>query len=165
MPINLSTILGGLQSGTSVSASGTAVDFTGIPATAKQITVLVNGVSTNGSSNLQVQIGSGSPTTSGYSGYSVRFAAASNSYSALSGGFLLENANTATSAQTGQLVISLLSGNLWVCSGIVGSVAGANEGAVLFGSVTLAGTLDRVRLTTVNGTDTFDAGSINIIYQ
>jgi hypothetical protein len=33
------------------------------------------------------------------------------------------------------------------------------------GSKTLSGTLDRVRITTVNGTDTFDAGSINILYE
>jgi hypothetical protein len=31
--------------------------------------------------------------------------------------------------------------------------------------VSLSGTLDRIRLTTVNGSDTFDAGSINIIYE
>ena len=33
------------------------------------------------------------------------------------------------------------------------------------GSISLAGTLDRVRITTVNGTDTFDAGTINIRYE
>ena len=33
------------------------------------------------------------------------------------------------------------------------------------GRVTLSGALDRVRVTTVNGTDTFDAGSINILYE
>ena len=33
------------------------------------------------------------------------------------------------------------------------------------GSVTLSGALDRVVLTTVGGTDTFDAGSVNIIYE
>jgi hypothetical protein len=33
------------------------------------------------------------------------------------------------------------------------------------GSVTLSATLDRIRITTVNGTDTFDAGSINIAYE
>jgi hypothetical protein len=33
------------------------------------------------------------------------------------------------------------------------------------GFVPLSGTLDRVRITTANGTDTFDAGSINILYE
>ena len=32
-------------------------------------------------------------------------------------------------------------------------------------TVTLSATLDSVRITTVNGTDTFDAGSINILYE
>jgi hypothetical protein len=43
--------------------------------------------------------------------------------------------------------------------------AGANSAASSAGAVTLSGTLDRVRITTVNGTDTFDAGSINILYE
>ena len=33
------------------------------------------------------------------------------------------------------------------------------------GNVTLGGALDRIRVTTVNGTDLFDAGSINIMYE
>ena len=37
--------------------------------------------------------------------------------------------------------------------------------ASVTGAVSLSGTLDRIRLTTVNGTDTFDAGSVNIMYE
>lgn len=33
------------------------------------------------------------------------------------------------------------------------------------GDLLLSGTLDRVRITTANGTDTFDAGTINILYE
>jgi len=33
------------------------------------------------------------------------------------------------------------------------------------GSVSLAGALDIVRITTVNGTDAFDAGAINVMYE
>jgi len=33
------------------------------------------------------------------------------------------------------------------------------------GTKTISGVLDRIRLTTVNGTDTFDAGSVNILYE
>jgi hypothetical protein len=32
-------------------------------------------------------------------------------------------------------------------------------------ALALGGVLDRVRLTTVNGTDTFDAGTVNILYE
>ena len=56
-----------IVSGTAVaSTSGTSIDFTGIPSWVKRITVMLNGVSTSGTSIVQVQIGSGSPTTSGY---------------------------------------------------------------------------------------------------
>ena len=68
-----------LTSGTAqASTSGTAIDFTGIPSWAKRITVMFNGVSTNGTSNPQIQLGSGSPTTSGYTGYNARQGAAVN---------------------------------------------------------------------------------------
>ena len=33
------------------------------------------------------------------------------------------------------------------------------------GTITLSGALDRVRITSSNGTDTFDAGSINIMWE
>ena len=33
------------------------------------------------------------------------------------------------------------------------------------GTIALGGTLDRVRITTVNGTDAFDAGTLNVLYQ
>jgi hypothetical protein len=97
-----------LVSGTSVaSTSGTSIDFTGMPSWVKRVTVMFDGVSTNGTSNLRIQTGAGSVTTSGY----------------------------------------------------LGSSAGMSSN-VGFSSV-----LDRVRITTVNGTDTFDAGSINILYE
>lgn len=47
---------------------------------------------------------------------------------------------------------------------IAASGAPLNVGSMA-GSITLPGTLDRIRITTVNGTDTFDAGSVNIMYE
>lgn len=56
-----------LTQGTSqASTSGTAIDFTGIPSWVKRITVMFSGVSTNGTSVPQIQVGAGSVTTSGY---------------------------------------------------------------------------------------------------
>jgi hypothetical protein len=52
-----------------------------------------------------------------------------------------------------------------VCTGMTTNSGSANESAVVSGSIALSGTLDRVRITTVNGTDTFDAGTINILYE
>jgi hypothetical protein len=155
-----------LVSGTSqASTSGTSIDFTSIPSWVKRITVMFNGVSTNGTSNPQVQLGAGSPTTSGYTGYNARQAAASNAYVANSAGFLLGESVTAAISLTGHLIITLISGNTWICSGITTNAIAANNTSTITGAIALAGTLDRVRITTVGGTDTFDAGSINILYE
>jgi hypothetical protein len=159
------TIQGGaITSGTSqASTSGTSIDFTGIPSWVKRITVVFSGVSTTGTSNPILQTGSGSVITTGYSGTSMRGAAAGTSYVANSTGFNLANNPTATSGITGHLVLNLLTGNTYVCAGVL--IAGTNEGQIVTGAIALSGVLDRVRITTVGGTDTFDAGSINILYE
>jgi hypothetical protein len=154
-----------LISDTAKSATGTAVDFTGIPSWVRRITVQFAGVSTNGVSQTQIQIGSGSFTTSGYASSAIL---ASNA-AAITGqnsttGFLLLGTTAATVVSHGAAVLSLVSGNTWVLS----SVLGRNDsGAANYagGSVTISGVLDRVRVTTFNGTDTFDAGTINIMYE
>lgn len=154
-------INGALVSGTAVaSTSGTSIDFTGIPSWVRRITVMFSGVSTNGSSNMQIQIGSGSFTTSGY-GSSVTAAASSTSVTT---GFGITFTNAATDISHGICIITNLTGNTWCESSVIGVPTGVrtNIGA---GSIALGGTLDRVRITTVNGTDTFDAGTINILYE
>jgi hypothetical protein len=156
------TGVGVLTSGTAVaSTSGTSIDFTGIPSWVKRITVMFNGVSTNGTSNYQLQIGAGSVTTSGYLSTCSSSASTSNSTT----GFLVCNNLNASTNQSGISVIATLGSNIWVQSSTCGANAGANSQTVANGNITLGGTLDRVRITTVNGTDTFDAGSINILYE
>jgi hypothetical protein len=152
---------GVITSGTAVTASGTQVNFTGIPSWVKRITVMFNAVSTNGSSTYVLQIGSGSVTTSGYASV----ASAGAATSVYTSGFLVCNNLSAASFQSGIFVISTLGSNVWVCSGSCGSNAAANVQTIANGNITLGGVLDRIRITTVNGTDTFDAGSINILYE
>ena len=160
---NSGAVYDGIQRGTAVTASGTSVDFTGIPSWVKRITVMFNGVSTNGTSLYQVQLGdSGGVETTGYlSGAMV----ASVSASSTTG--LLANALTvAADASYGNMIICLIdsSTNNWVASGSLSNI-GTTRTAVIGGSKALSATLDRIRITTVNGTDTFDAGSINILYE
>jgi hypothetical protein len=152
-----------IVSGTAVaSTSGTAIDFTGIPSWVKRITVMFNGVSTTGTSNFQIQIGSGSvDTTSTYSG-SLSFLAGTVVSTAYTTGFLVVSP-LAASLMSGASSLTLVSGNIWAFSSTVARSDGAT--GVAGGSKSLSGTLDRVRITTVNGTDTFDAGSINILYE
>jgi hypothetical protein len=57
-----------------------------------------------------------------------------------------------------------MGGNTWTLQGMASESANT---ALIFvaGAKSLAGTLDRVRITTVNGTDVFDVGAINILYE
>ena len=147
------------------STSGTAIDFTGIPSWVKKITVMFNGVSTSGTSVVVIQIGSGSFVSTGYTGSSANLTDAAVASVGIRGaGFGVDNAVTASAVRHGTAVITSFGGNLWVCNACAGRSDATGIG-VGSGSITLSGTLDRVRITTVNGTDTFDAGSINILYE
>jgi hypothetical protein len=156
---------GAFVAGTAVaSTSGTSIDFTSIPSWVKRITVMLNGVSTNGSSNKMLQIG----TTSGFeiSGYAGTTGNGGGGASVSSTGFNLDQSLSASFASVGTATISLVESNNWVFSCSIGYSAGTSTAVAIGGGIkTLAGTLDRVRITTVNGTDTFDAGSINILYE
>ena len=157
------TGVGVLTSGTAqASTSGTSIDFTSIPSWVKRITVMFSGVSTNGTSNPLIQLGAGSVTTTGYLGASSALytTAATTNYTT---GFGL-NDTGASNVVHGSMVITYLGSNNWVANGVFGFSNGAQT-SVTGGGITLSGALDRVRITTVNGTDTFDAGSINILYE
>jgi len=147
------------------STSGTAIDFTGIPSWVKKVTVMFSGVSASGTSSYLVQIGSGSITSSGYNSCAAgSIDAASPAVAASTAGYLIV-ADTASDVKNGHMVITLMGSNLYVSSHTLGGDSTRNVVWWGGGSVTLGGTLDRIRITTVNGTDTFDAGSINIMYE
>jgi hypothetical protein len=172
LPVGTGTVVANnvnsaIVSGTSVSASSTSVDFTGIPSWVKRITVMFNGVSTNGSSIVQIQIGSSSGIVStGYFGL-VSVATSANTFIEISTGIPIQpvQASAASYSYVGNVVFTNISGNIWTANGNMGSTTYGCASSI--GGVTpaLAGVLDRVRITTVNGTDTFDAGSINILYE
>lgn len=154
------TGVGVLTSATAVaSTSGTSIDFTSIPSWVKRITVMLSGVSTNGGSNMQIQIGAGSVDTTGY--LSTCFDSA---FASATTGFLISASVGAGNTRSGICTICLVGSNAWVEAGVVGRTDTAN-GGYNSGNKTLSGTLDRVRITTVGGTDTFDAGTINILYE
>jgi hypothetical protein len=156
--------LGGMQviSGTAqATTSGTFKDFTGIPSWVKRITVMFNGVSTNGASNLLLQIGdSGGIENAGYTSTAQTDGGGSGVFTS---GFAVVYATAAATLNSGIIQISLITGTTWVASGVVGN-AGGNVSA-MYGNKALSDVLDRVRITTVNGTDTFDAGTVNILYE
>ena len=161
-------IQGTITSGTAVaSTSGTSIDFTNIPSWVKRVTINFVGVSTTGTSPPQIQIGAGSVTTTGYLGSnSIVTNTTVGSVLFTSGFGIGVNATNyaATVVVHGTIVLALQTGNTWACAGSVGRSDVAST-YLTNGSIALGGTLDRVRITTVNGTDTFDAGSINILYE
>lgn len=153
-------------SATAVSASGTSVDFTSIPSWAKRVTVSFSGLSTSGASLAILQIGdSGGVETTGYIGsVSGSANAVSPAAANFSSGFALTTSNAAASVMSGTVVLTLIGSNTWAASVAVGfsNVVFAISGA---GSKALSGTLDRVRITTAGGVDTFDAGTVNVLYE
>jgi hypothetical protein len=152
-----------LVSATAVTASGTSVDFTGIPSWAKRITVMLSGVSTSGTSIIQIQLGDAGGVEN--TGYLAQTWSAGVNTAVITSGVYLSTGNVATHIWLAQVVISNISANSWVMSGISNITNAANVGIQLLGSKTLSDVLTQVRITTVNGTDTFDAGSINIMYE
>jgi len=151
--------------GTAVaSTSGTAIDFTGIPSWAKRITIVFFGVSTNGASPIQIQIGSGSIDASGYVGNNSAIAPASVATTSLSSGIPVNTVSTAAATYHGMVTLTTMGSNIWAANGVVGR-SDASYNYVASGTKSLSGALDRIRVTTVNGIDTFDAGSINILYD
>lgn len=161
--INSGAVLG-ITSGTAVaSTSGTSIDFTSLPAWVKRITVMFNGVSLSASATPLIQLGtSGGIQATSYVG---TLWTSNTTNTALSTGFLLLSAAGAGVTIEAVVTICLLNPatGLWVASGNIGR-SDAGTAAVLAGSKTLSGTLDRIRITSTS-TDTFDAGTINILYE
>jgi hypothetical protein len=154
-----------IVSSTSVaSTSGTSIDFTSIPSWVKRITVMLSGVSTTGTSNLLIQAGNGSVETSGYAGSVDTWASAVGVSSWNGAGFQLTLTVTAANILNGTAVMTLLGSNIWSFTFTGGSsnAAGLHLSA---GTKTFTGAIDKVRITTVSGTPTFDAGNINILYE
>ena len=155
-----------ITSGTSqASTSGTSIDFTGIPSWVKKITVMFNGVSSNGSSAKLIQLGtSGGVQTTSYNSAS-GYMGASSAFSSFTTGIGI-NSIGAPNIIHGSIIFSLqnTSDNVWVAQGVV-ALTDAAFNLVTAGSKTLSALLTTIRITTVNGTDTFDAGSINILYE
>jgi hypothetical protein len=171
LPVGTGTIVANnvnsaIVSGTAVaSTSGTSIDFTSIPSWVKRITVMFNGVSTSGTSLKQIQIGdSGGIETTGYLGTSVQLTDGSSVNAALiTTGYGIRSA-IAADVLNGSIIISNVTGNVWAVQGTLTDSSRA-AGYLVAGAKTLSDILDRVRITTVNGTDTFDAGSLNILYE
>lgn len=150
-----------LASGTAVALSGTSTDITGIPSWAKRVTCIIDAASTNGADGYLVQIGdSGGVETTGYESGASTGTSASSSIS----GFIIGMNQGAVGKYNGHFVLTKTSGDKWIGSGGTINSGGAvsSQGS---GNKTLSSTLDRVRLTTTGGTNTFDNGTFNAFWE
>ncbi len=158
---------GQLKSGTAVaSTSGTSIDFTSIPSWVTRITIMFDSVSLNSNSSaFLIQIGDGSVNTTGYTSSGYLQATSGGNGANSTAGFIIFT-DTATYSFSGTLTINRIQSNTFISSHTMGSGA-ALTGLTVWGGgrKALSGNLDRVRITTVTGTATFDAGTINILYE
>lgn len=148
-----------------LTTSGTAKDFTSIPAGVKRITIAISGQQSNGTSLPIIQIGdSGGIETSGYNGCTsgITNAAATAAFQNNTG-FALATSKISTNGLRGVATLMALDNNTWVCSW-VGAYADDDVQFNCAANKDLSGTLDRVRITTVSA-DTFTAGAVNIFYE
>jgi hypothetical protein len=147
------------------TTSGLSIDFTGIPSWVKRITVMLLTVSTNGTSGVQIQLGdSGGVETTGYQTSGTAITGLNTcGISTFTSGFVMLG-SLAGASRSGAIVFTNIATNYWIGIGNIDEQGGAQAGYTQ-GYKELSATLDRIRLTTVNGTDAFDAGLVNIIYE
>jgi hypothetical protein len=164
--VNVTGTLAPIVSGTVQTASSTSVDFTSIPSWVKRITVMINGLSTNGTSDPLIQLGdSGGIENTGYVAGAAVMTGSSAGFSSTAG-FPISGSWSAAVVFSGIITLALhdAATNTWTASVVGGrtDASGAFSGG---GYKALSATLDRVRITTVGGANTFDAGTINILYE
>ena len=165
--INNGAVLG-ITSGTAVaSTSGTSIDFTSIPSWVKRITVMFQNVGMNASSQPLIRLGvSGTPETTGYTSMA-SFVTTTNNVTrgaTATSGFAYNYQGSTNGVYSGSVTLSSFGSNIWTCSGSVVDIPNLGNSSVS-GVKSLAGTLNMIRITTVNGTDAFNAGSVNIMYE
>jgi len=153
--------------GTAVaSTSGTSISFTSIPSWVKRITLMLQGVQRSGSSIPVFQLGtSGGFVTTGYLGASGAITGSPGGANPTNG--FTVNSSNAADVFHGQIIIENLTGNTWTAFSFVTPSNGYNVflGAGSITAANLGGVLTQVRITMTNGTDTFTAGNINLLWE
>jgi len=146
------------------SATGSSLDFPSIPSWVERITITLDGISFAATGVAVLRLGvSNTLVTTGYAASRTGFTTApAIVVTSITDGVASFNATSAAALITGQIVLTNLTGNQWVATGQVFRTTD-NVYMTTVGSITLAGAL--TNLSVVATTSTFDAGSINILYE
>jgi hypothetical protein len=148
----------------SQTASGSAVNFTAIPSWVNRITVQIAGLSYAAAGVGVIRIGSSSTlVTTGYTtaSTSVTSVPAVN-LTSITNGLGVINTSSGSTVLYGAYVLTHMGSNLWQYNG---QIARSGDDSLSFGNgyITLAGALDVLSL--VATSSTFDAGTINMLYE
>jgi hypothetical protein len=148
--------------------TSTSIEYTSLPSWIKKITLSFTALKSNGIASWWVQLGtSGSYVTTGYAGtYMYSNGTAAGVASGINTSSINIFHDTAANIRTGQVTLILVNSatNTWSATGFNGDTT---TGYVFFTSstISLAGSADRIRLITANGTDQYTAGTVNILYE
>lgn len=164
--VSTNIVLPGAQVSTNTGTSAPISLTTTIPSWVRKITINFKSFTTNGSSIPLVRIGPSSGTVAtGYLSTGITLSSGVVSVNSTVG-LPLTGQWAAGVSFNGAMVLTLIdsSTNAWVASGTFGR-GDAAGGAFMGGSIALSGALTTVTLATTNGTDLFNGGSANILYE
>jgi hypothetical protein len=154
-----------LVAGTAItSATGSSLDFASIPSWVERITISLDNISFAALGAAVVRLGvSNTLVTSGYTAARISFTTSpAIVYTSVTDGIASFGTSAAAATVIGHIVLTNLTGNQWVASGQVTRTTD-NICMTTAGSITLAGALTNLSVVAI--TSTFDAGSINILYE
>lgn len=158
-----STPVSGIKLQTAITAAGqTELPYTGIPTWINRVNATFSLLSASGTNDILLQIGDGAYIVTGYTSSAQGFTGTSTGLATATAGFLIDT-DGAAGQVSGNFSLIRHSGNTWLMSGTYRRSAASTGFTV--GELTLSGNLDRLRLTTVGGTDTFDGGSFNVSWE
>jgi hypothetical protein len=155
--------------GSQLTPTTASVDFTAPTTGITGVTVMFNEISANGATAtdvVMVQIGdSGGIETTGYTGWVARIGSTASAYSLFATGFEISQSQTNTTSLVGHVTLAHVGSNSWTEAGNISSSASTHNMQLSAGAKPLTGELTTVRITTLNGTILFDAGTCNVIWH
>jgi hypothetical protein len=157
------TPIANLIDGNNISPTGTNANFNNVPANTKRITISFSGISTNGTSVPLIRLGDSGGVSS--TGYAAGVSDSGGIYADTTG-FPLVKTLLAADILHGIIHLSKLgSTNTWALSGNIYRDSTTDTMNTSAGSKVLSNALTTVYITMVNGSDLFDAGTINVTYE
>jgi len=156
----------GILLGPFATTSGTTVDVTGIPTTARKLTLMFNSVSADAADDLIIQLGdSGGIEATDYGTLSAECEADSVDLETNTAGFQVSQNQAAAVTAHGMIILCLsdASTNTWMGMSMISSGGSKMSLGTTFKSLSAA--ITQLRLTSTAGTAVFDGGSFSVLVE